>query len=211
MTGCLRVVKGLHSRCVFGRRIRVLAQTLAPLLPAGRVLDVGCGDGAIDELIMAHRPDVAIEGVEVMPRPASAIPVAKFDGRTLPFGPESFDAVLLIDVLHHADDPVHLLRECARISAGAVIVKDHVARGPWGRAVLRFMDWVGNRPHGVVLRYQFLDEQGWERTVRDAGLACVHSVPRVALYPFPFSLVFAPSLQRVFVLRRSRPGPASRG
>ncbi len=48
-----------HDKWVHGRRVRVIADALAELLPSeGSVLDVGSGDGFIDKLIMQRRPGV---------------------------------------------------------------------------------------------------------------------------------------------------------
>ena len=60
----LRLLEHLHQNFVMGRRAQVLAQRLAELLPPhARVLDVGCGDGVVAQLILQSRPDVQIEGV----------------------------------------------------------------------------------------------------------------------------------------------------
>ena len=43
----LRLLGGIHRRLVYRRRVDVLAQHLAALIPTdGRVLDIGCGDVA---------------------------------------------------------------------------------------------------------------------------------------------------------------------
>ena len=66
----------LHARFVFNRRVQVLAATIGQMLPADSdVLDVGCGDGTIDSLILAAHPDLEIRGVDVLVRPTSRIPV----------------------------------------------------------------------------------------------------------------------------------------
>ena len=58
----------LHEKLVFGRRTQVLAGHLEALLPEGaHVLDVGCGDGTIDRLILQDRHDLRVEGVVVEP------------------------------------------------------------------------------------------------------------------------------------------------
>jgi len=191
-----------HGALVFGRRVRVLAGVLAPLLPAGRLIDVGCGDGSVSAAISALRPDVRAEGLDVLLRPSCAIPVHAFDGRRLPLADGEADAALLIDVLHHADDPVALLAECAR-AARVVVVKDHLSRSRLDERVLAFMDWVGNRPHGVVLPYAYFSPGSWERAVAEAGLREERRGDVPSLYPFPFSALFGRDLH--FVSRLVRP------
>ena len=62
-------------------------------------------------------------------RPETHVPVTPFDGEHLPFADGSFDAVILVDVLHHASDPLALMREALRVSRGLLVVKDVTTRG----------------------------------------------------------------------------------
>jgi SAM-dependent methyltransferase len=198
----LGAVGAAHGALVFGRRVRVLADALAPLLPAGHLLDVGSGDGRVSAAIAARRPDVRPEGFDVLLRPSCAIPARAFDGRHLPLADGEADAALLVDVLHHADDPVALLAECAR-AARVVVVKDHLSRSRFDERVLAFMDWVGNRPHGVVLPYAYFSPGSWERAVAAADLREERRDAVPGLYPFPFSALFGRGLH--FVSRLVRP------
>src|SRR5262245_42109425 len=112
----MSVIERIHERYVFGRRVRQLAKRLAPLLPPNaRVLDVGCGDGALARLVTKMRPDVDITGIDVLVRDHTQIPIDAFDGETVPFDDGSFDIVMLVDVLHHLANPMVLLREAVRV------------------------------------------------------------------------------------------------
>lgn len=193
-------LNSVHDTTIFQRRVDVLTRHLAQVIPPfGSVLDVGCGDGSIAANLMRRRPDLHIEGVDVLVRPTTQIPVTGFDGKTLPYETKAFDFVTLVDVLHHTDDPPAGLAEAARVARRAVIVKDHLVRGPLARPTLRVMDWFGNRGHDVVLPYNYLDEAGWRRALRVAGLRESQRNRRLGLYPAPFGWVFDRSLHFVAV------------
>lgn len=144
---------------------------LAREIPANaRVLDIGSGDGSIAAAVMAQRSDVDIIGVDVLVRKNTRIPVVPYDGVSLPFEDSSFDAVSLVDVLHHTDDPFAVLAEAIRV-APIVIVKDHLTHGLFALTTLRAMDWAGNVQHGVRLPYNYLSEEEWRSGIASLGLS----------------------------------------
>ena len=199
-----------HDRLVYGRRIRVLARHLAELLPRGaQVLDVGAGDGLLARRVLDARPDLTMRGVDILVRPRTHVPVEPFDGITLPFPDDAFDAVMMVDVLHHASDQQRLLREVSRVARAAVVIKDHLVLGALAEPTLRFMDWVGNARHGVALPYAYWSPARWREALADAGLRVVEQRQRLGLYPWPVSLVFERGLHFVALLE---PAPvAARG
>jgi SAM-dependent methyltransferase len=193
----------LHGGLVLPRRAAVLAGMVAERLPAGaRVLDVGCGDGEVAARVMEARPDVQVEGVDVLARPSSRVPVRLFDGHALPFADASFDAAMVVDVLHHTDDPAELLREAARVAPRAVVLKDHTRDGLLAGPTLRLMDRAGNARHGVRLPYTYWPRDRWLRAFAELGLSVDEWTSRVPLYPPPASWLFGRSLH--FVARLSR-------
>ena len=193
-----------HRALVFGRRARVLADAVAPLIPADArtVLDIGCGDGTIAGLLSERRPALAIEGVEVIPRPSCRIPCRAFDGSQLPFADRSFDVCLFVDVLHHTTDVTQLLREAARVSRSCVVLKDHLSESSFDHATLQAMDWVGNRPHGVTLTYNYQSLSQWQQHFTSCGLQAAQLSTDLPLYPFPFSIIFGRKLHFVAQLRK---------
>ena len=194
----MSVVGTVHANLVFGRRVRVLASQLASLLPKNaKVLDVGCGDGTLDSLILRSRPDLTINGIDILVRPQTHIPVVPFDGNTIPYPDRAFDVVMFVDVLHHTDDPMVLLREAKRVARQAIVLKDHTKDGMLAGPTLRFMDWVGNRHHGVVLPYNYWTQTQWERAMSDLGLAAAAWNANVGLYPWPATHLFDRTLHFV--------------
>lgn len=197
-----RAVGELHSRMVFGRRVRVLSDLLSQLLPQGSVvLDVGCGDGTIDSMILSKRPDVTVTGTDVLVRPVTKIAVREFDGSALPFADKSFDVVAFVDVLHHTNNAEALLAEAKRVARQLVVIKDHTAEGSFGFQVLRLMDWVGNAHYGVALPYNYWPKRKWELTFDKLGLEIRSWRSRLGLYPFPASLIFERGLHFIAALK----------
>jgi len=200
----LSAVKHGHQALVHQRRVRVLAAALAAQIPdSASVLDIGCGDGTIAGLIAELRPDISIKGVEVMVRPGCRIECFPFDGSTLPFPDAAFDVCMLVDVLHHTSDVSVLLREAARVSRTSVLLKDHLSENGFDHATLRFMDWVGNRPHGVTLTYNYQNRAQWNAAFAACGLKVATFGTELGLYPAPFSALVGRNLHFVSLLRKS--------
>jgi len=191
----MSVVGRMHAQLVYNRRIEVLVSHLAPLLPHGaKVLDVGCGDGMIDSLIMKRRGDVSISGLDVLVRDKTHIPVTAFDGNLIPFDAESFDAVIFVDVLHHTSNPANLVKEAKRVSRDVIVIKDHTKKGLLANLTLRFMDWAGNAHHGVVLPYNYWTELQWQQTFTELNLTVHRWDTQLDLYSWPLNLFFDRSL-----------------
>lgn len=198
----MTILDPVHRGYVQGRRVRVLLTHLAPLLPTdAKVLDVGAGDGHVARGLMDARPDVEVVGIDPLVRPDTQIPVTEFDGLRIPFPDRSFDAVLFVDVLHHASDQMALLREARRVARRAVIIKDHRREGILAGPTLRFMDAVGNRRHGVALPYTYWSSTEWRAAFAEVGLEPEVEIRRLGLYPFPASLLFDRGLHFVARLR----------
>jgi SAM-dependent methyltransferase len=201
-----RSAKGLlnrvHDTVVFGRRVKVLSGALAAAIPegGGTVLDLGCGDGQVAVGLMALRPELAVEGVDVLRRPVTHIAVTLYDGATLPFGDKSFDYVTIVDVLHHTDDPAAVLAEARRVARRAVVVKDHLREGLLAGPTLRLMDWVGNRGHDVRLPYNYLDSGQWTAAFAQAGLVRASWAEAIGLYGAPLNWLFERKLHFVALL-----------
>jgi SAM-dependent methyltransferase len=185
------ILNAVHGRAIHNRRVRVLSRHLARIIPTGgRVLDVGCGDGLISRAIMDLRPDLEIEGVDVLLRPVTHIPVTKFDGDVLPYGADAFDYVTMVDVLHHTVDPTTVLSEAHRVARMGVVIKDHLLEGAGARATLRLMDWVGNRGHDVTLPFNYLTRVRWADAFQRARLRVETQDEKLGLYPWPARFIF---------------------
>ena len=205
MDGVTSVFATLHGRHVYNRRVRVLADHLAAIIPRkATVLDVGCGDGTIDYVIAQRRSDVSIQGIDVLVRPNARIPVESFDGVRIPYSDASFDVVMFVDVLHHTSEPKALLKEASRV-AKEILIKDHFREGLLANATLRFMDWVGNAHHGVALPYNYWSKSEWNSVWEELALRPSQLNLFLGLYPMPACWVFERGLHFIAKFERVNP------
>ncbi len=84
--------------------------------PAGRVVEIGSGEGKVLRTLAQLHPTLELHGCDVR-TPEVAADVFTFHRMTadVPLDDASMDAVLFVDVLEHVPDPAHLLREAARV------------------------------------------------------------------------------------------------
>jgi SAM-dependent methyltransferase len=206
-SGAFSILGRVHRRTVFGRRVRVLAELLAARIPASAsVLDVGCGDGSIANLVTSYNPSVTVQGIEFAPRGNCMIECKAFDGSNIPYPAASFDVCMFVDVLHHVSDSQgieKLLSEACRVSRRYVLIKDHLCENRFDFTTLQFMDWVGNRPHGVILPYNYQSRDDWEKHFLATGLKAKEWQTNVPLYPFPFSALFGRELHYIGLLEKA--------
>jgi SAM-dependent methyltransferase len=202
-----RAASALHRRLIFGRRVQALADNISAMIPEGAttLLDVGCGDGTLARSITERRHGLRAMGVDIRARPHTAIPVRECDAHELPFADRSYDVVMLVDMLHHAEQPALLIREASRVASRAVIIKDHLT-GAWlSHQRLQLMDWVGNIGHGVPLRYAYWSATEWDAAFRQADLREIDRREQLGLYGPVFRWLFERRLH--FVSRLVRAGP----
>jgi SAM-dependent methyltransferase len=195
------LIESVHGGYVHKRRTRVLSDWCSNLIPFNsKVLDVGCGDGRLARLIADKRPDISICGIDVQQRKDSAVRVETFDGQSIPYGDGSFDVVMFVDVLHHADQPMTLLREATRVARQAILIKDHLLEGMFASLTLQVMDWVGNARHGVSLPYNYWTPGKWHGVFGELGINITSWESNLKLYPFPADLILGRSLHFIALL-----------
>lgn len=197
------IVEKVHALFVFSRRTSVLSSLIANMLPPdSRILDIGCGDGTIDRKIMSMRSDVKITGLDILKRKKTLVPVIIFNGKTIPSADNSYDAILLIDVLHHTSNPDALLKEAVRVSKKSVIIKDHFLRGRMSSYILRCMDWIGNESHNVNLPYNYYTHERWEKAFKKFNLHKEQVITQLNTYPFLLNVVFGRNYHFLSKLRK---------
>lgn len=103
------------------------------LLPSGsRVLELGAGDGWQASLLTQHGfAVIPVDVASVAPGAAQYMPVAIYDGWTLPFPDGSFDAVYSSNVLEHVKNFDRIQAELARVLASDGIAVHCVPSSTW--------------------------------------------------------------------------------
>ena len=200
----LSLIKTLHQKLVFTRRAEILSSKLISFIPDGAsVLDIGCGDGKIGLLLKQKNSSIAIQGLEISPRPNCFIECKKFDGLSIPFKNSSTDVCVLVDVLHHTLYTKELLEETCRVSRKYVLIKDHLCENQLDFITLKVMDWIGNRPHGVKLVYNYLSHARWLEYFSSCQLTVVEWSKKIPLYPFPVNKIAGRNLHFVALLQKN--------
>ena len=178
-------IEVVHEYYVKNRRVRVLSEHLSALLPENAsVLDIGAGDGNMARAIMDLRSDVSIVGIDLLVREDTATPVEAFDGSHIPYEAGSFDFAMFVDVLHHTEHPMGLLREAVRVARAGLLIKDHCLEGLAAETTLRFMDRVGNARFGVNLPHNYWTQAQWDAAVADLHLSKDPWHTKLDLYPW---------------------------
>jgi SAM-dependent methyltransferase len=198
----MSVTEWVHGRVIHPARVRNLARGLGELLsPGSSLLDVGCGDGSLAVLLREQCRLADVEGVDVFVRDEVAIPARAFDGRQMPWPDKSWDYVMAVDVLHHADDQRALFSEMLRVARRAVLLKDHLCENALDRWLLLKMDGVGNDRHGVAVPGKYLSRMQWQKLFDESGGIVESFDSKVRIYPWPLSLVFGRHLHCMCAVR----------
>jgi SAM-dependent methyltransferase len=194
----MSLTERVHDWYIHDRRTQILGRHLANILPKNfHVLDVGCGDGLLAQLISQNRSDITLRGIDVRARDRTYVPIDQFDGEVIPYDDASFDGVMFVDVLLHTLDPMILLREAIRVARQAVVIKDHTLDGLLAGPTLRAMDWVGNSRYDVSLPYNYWTKPEWLEAFHDLGVKIGSWTTSLGLYPWPTSCLFDRSLHFV--------------
>jgi phosphoethanolamine N-methyltransferase len=170
-----------------------IARLLEGSMLAGcEVLDIGCGLGAVDELLVGEHLARSVVGVDIDPtlvarmqdRIARAgltgrIRALKVDGGALPFEPASFDVVFSKDSMVQIPDKGHIFAEILRVlrPGGRFIASDWLRGGSadYSPEMLEFF-----RLEGIAYNMASLEESA--AALRAAGFRDVEIRDRNSWY-----------------------------
>ena len=138
---------------------QTIMESIARLVPEGsRVLDLGCGDGAMLDFLQRTRGcrgyGIEISDANVLACVQRGVNVVQLnlDGGLTMFDDASFDVVLQLDTMQHLRNTETMLRETARVGRIGVVSFPNFAHWPNRLSVLR-----GRMPVTKRLPYQWYD------------------------------------------------------
>jgi len=122
------------------KRAKIMYKQIKPYIIKGSVLDLGCGDGRVGE-ILAREHHVVLSDIyrdENIKNIDLEFRLFR-QGESVPFDDNEFDNPLLLTVLHHSDDPLKTLRETHRVTkpGGRVLIIESVYGVKGGRPLVK--------------------------------------------------------------------------
>lgn len=152
-------MEGEHARRLYPHVLGEVRAAVAGLA-APRLLDLGCGTGALVERVLGVAPGAHLTCVDLSPRMAEAArarlagraEVLLGDAERLPFHDAGFDAAWCNDSFHHYPDPERAAFQAWRVLApgGALVIGDAWQPAP-ARAVMNA--WLPRSREGDVRIY----------------------------------------------------------
>ncbi len=134
-------------------------EVIASWVPEGsRVLDLGCGDGALLEYLQRHRRctgygvEIADANVQACVERGVNVIQLNLDEGLATFADASFDVVLQIDTLQHLRNAETMLRETVRVGQVGIIAFPNFAHWPNRLSIL-----AGRMPVTKRLPFEWYD------------------------------------------------------
>lgn len=150
------------------RAHRIFAAYQNILKPGMKILDVGCGNGVVGDMI-AKKFGVYVAGTDILSYVKTGIPFQKMPAENiLPFSNDEFDVAMLNDMLHHMpyENQIKILKEALRVARTVLIFEVHPT---W---YAKFTDYLANKIHQPLMRISFTHrtKEEWETLWREMGI-----------------------------------------
>lgn len=134
-----------------------------------RILDVGCGCGIVGETFKNFF-EAEVTGIDIKDVNISSFPFQIYDGKNIPFPEKSFDVVLINYVLHHAEDPISLLKEAKRVTRDKIVIFEDLLEGIISKLRCKIHGASFNKFFKIKNQTSFKSEKEWEKIFKEIGL-----------------------------------------
>ncbi len=176
----------------FRARAKPIGDAILPLFKRKQaVLDIGCYDGVLSQYL-SEKLNLKVEGVDIKLPKNVHIKAKIYNGVKLPFKDKQFDCAMLVDVLHHSENLLELLKEARRVSKKAVVVKDLYAENSLDFAANIMFDLAGVLV-GMKLPHKYPSKKEWANIAKSAGF-------KVSYLDYKFKINFLDSEKHIIML-----------
>lgn len=160
-----------------------------------KIIDVGLGDGTVAKQIGKDFNSKVI-GIDVVDYNTTDIPLYIYDGKNINFKENSFDIALIIQVLHHCEDPIPVLKEAKRITKNKIIILEDVCTSFIHKIIACAYDFIMNIRHPVKTPFNFKREEEWTEIFKELNLKILE------MKKYPYKEFYSPMKPILFVLKK---------
>jgi ubiquinone/menaquinone biosynthesis C-methylase UbiE len=143
-----------------------------------KILDLGAGDGLLAlEIKKLLSKEVVL--VDILDYNQTNLPLILYNPEDkVPLADNEVDTTILYTVLHHSNDPKHLLDEARRVTKQRLIIKEAFIENEINRMTNSFFDWFYNRVVGdedINVPLNFLKVEEWEKLLNSYGFDVIET------------------------------------
>lgn len=197
---CRKVIFSHERANRLSTRVRQIRELLGTNT-VGSLLDVGCGNGEIAHELMQSLglSYDNVQGLEVVLPNKAKINIVKFNGFDFPAFAKPFDLVTAFSVLHHAEDPIQLIKEIKKALAngGHLIIRDCDASTDDLKSFNLIADYLWYKIYtlddNVPITGNYLSANEWTQLFQSEGFKVdkiTHPEPENPYNPFMMMLSF---------------------
>ena len=163
------------------RALKIALQLKDFIKKGERILDIGLGNGYVAKKIKEHYK-VYMEGVDVIDYNETNIKNTIYDGLNLPFKDKSFDAVIILQTLHHCTYQIRVLKEAKRVSRKRIIIMEDIYNNLFEKMTTFLHDYISNKRKGIDCPYYFHNKAEWQAIFKKLRLKIVKETDTVSKY-----------------------------